>query len=43
MFSKYVGICDSNEAKVLVIPESLQCFFRYNHNNLIVESDSSNT
>lgn len=34
--------CDSNEAKVLAIPESLRCFSRYYRGNLIVESDSSN-
>ena len=42
MFSKYVGVCDSNEADVLAILESLWCFSRYFHDNLIVESESSN-
>lgn len=36
------GVCDSNEAKVLAILESLWCFSRYYHGNLIVESDYSN-
>ena len=42
MFSKYVWVCDSNEAEVLVILESLRYFLRHYHGNLIVESDSSN-
>ena len=42
MFSKYLEVCDSNEAEVLAILESLWCFSRYYRDNLIVESDSSN-
>ena len=29
MFSKHVGICDSNEAEVLAILEALRHFMRY--------------
>ena len=42
MFSKHVGICDSNEAEVLAILEALRCFSRNILGDLIVESDSSN-
>ena len=42
MFSKQMGVCDSNEAEMLAILEALQCFSRLFHGDLIVESDSSN-
>ena len=41
LFSKNVGVCDSNEAEVLVILEDLR-FFRSFDGRLLVESDSSN-
>lgn len=40
MFSKYVGICDSNEVEFLAILKGLRCFVRYLNDNVIVESDS---
>ena len=42
MFSKNVGICDSNEADVLAILEALYYFKRYFHGALILESGPSN-
>lgn len=39
MFSKHVGVCDSNEVEVLAILEALQCFSSYYHGVLIMESD----
>ena len=42
MFSKNVGICDSNEAEVLAILEGLRLFARTYIGSLLVESDSSN-
>ena len=42
MFSKNVGIKESNEAKVLAILEALRIFSFTLKENLIVESDSSN-
>ena len=42
MFSKRVGVCDSNEAEVLASLEALRCFSRCFQGDLIVESDSSN-
>ncbi|XXG59908.1 hypothetical protein AAC387_Pa04g1911 [Persea americana] len=42
MFSKHIGICDSNEAEVLATLEALQLFPRDCFEALIVESDSSN-
>ena len=41
MFSKPIGILDSNEAEVLPILEHLRCSLRFFHGELIVESDSS--
>eukprot|EP00268_Persea_americana_P068028 TRINITY_DN9427_c0_g2_i3.p1 TRINITY_DN9427_c0_g2~~TRINITY_DN9427_c0_g2_i3.p1 ORF type:complete len:109 (+),score=10.84 TRINITY_DN9427_c0_g2_i3:826-1152(+) len=42
MFSKFVGVCDSNEALVLAILEALRYFSRFFNGVLVVESDSSN-
>lgn len=42
IFSKHVGVCDSNEVEVLVILEALRLFNRNFFDALIVESDSSN-
>lgn len=42
MFSKHVGVRDSNEAKVLAILEALRLLSRYFMEVLIMESDSSN-
>lgn len=42
MFSKHVGIKDSNEAEVLVILEALRIYHPFCHHYLIVESDSAN-
>ena len=42
MFYKHVVVCDFNEAVVLAILETLRCFSRLFHGELIVESDSSN-
>ena len=42
MFSKPVGVCDSNEAEVLAILEGLQLFSSRYGGPLIMESDSSN-
>ena len=28
MFSKYIGVCNSNKVDVLAISEALQCFLR---------------
>ena len=42
MFSKPVGICDSNEVEVLSILEALCIFSGSFQDKLIVESDSSN-
>ena len=39
MFSKHVGIKDSNEAEVLVILEALRIYHPFYHHYLIVESD----
>lgn len=43
MFPKYVGLCDSNEAYVLVILEALRCFSKNFVGSLIMESDSSDS
>ena len=43
MLSKYVGVCDFNEAEVLAILEALRCFSRSFQGDLMMESDSSNT
>eukprot|EP00268_Persea_americana_P068029 TRINITY_DN9427_c0_g3_i1.p1 TRINITY_DN9427_c0_g3~~TRINITY_DN9427_c0_g3_i1.p1 ORF type:complete len:256 (+),score=22.30 TRINITY_DN9427_c0_g3_i1:1157-1924(+) len=40
MFSKSVGVCDSNKAEVLAILEALQYFSRFFNGILVVESDS---
>lgn len=37
-----MGICDSNEAEILVSLEALQCFSRTLNGSLVVDSDSSN-
>ena len=42
MFSKHVGIKDSNEAEVLAILEALRIDHTFYHHYLIVESDSTN-
>ena len=42
MFSKNVGIKESNEAEVLAILEALRIFSSTFKESLIVESDSSN-
>lgn len=42
LFSKHVGIQDSNEAKILAILEALHIFYSLYQQLLIVESDSSN-
>ena len=42
MFSKYVGVCDSNEAEVLSTLEGLRLFSSRYHGTLIIESDLSN-
>ena len=42
MLSKYVGVCDSNEAEVIAILESLRCFTRYYQDILIAESNYYN-
>ena len=42
MFSKSVGIRDSNEAEVLTILETLRIFVASFHGPLLVESESSN-
>ena len=42
MFSKHVGLHDSNEAEVLAILEALWWFSRNFNGSLVVESDSSN-
>ena len=42
MFSKSVGVRDSNEVEVLAILEALRIFSRSFMGSLIVESDSSN-
>ena len=42
MFSKIMGVCDSNEAELLTILEALRSFSRCFTRRLIVESDSSN-
>ena len=42
ILSKNVDICDSNEAEVQAILESLRYFSRCFHESLIVKSDSSN-
>ena len=42
MFSKHVGVCNSNEAEVLAILKTLRCFSRRFQGNLMVESGSSN-
>ena len=42
MFSKHVGVCDSNEIEVFAILEALRCLARNFLGHLIVESDSSN-
>lgn len=43
MFSKLMGIHDSDEAKFLAILEALHYFSRFFHSSLIVDCDSSNT
>ena len=42
MFSKFVGVSESNEAEVLSILEALKIFYSTFKETLIVESDSSN-
>ena len=42
MFSKYIGIKDSNEAEVLAILEALRIFVSNNFHSIVVESDSLN-
>lgn len=42
MFSKSIGVKDSNEARVLAILEAHRMFVRAYETKLIVESDSSN-
>lgn len=42
MFSKIMGVCNSNEVELLTILEALQLFSRCFTRRLIVESDSSN-
>lgn len=42
LFSKNVGVKESNEAKVLVILEALQFLLHHLQAKLIVESDSTN-
>ena len=42
MFSKHVGIKDSNEAEVLAILEALLIYRSSYHQSLILESDSPN-
>ena len=42
MFSKHVGVRDSNKVELLAILEALRCFSRFFHGSFIVESDSSN-
>ena len=42
MFSKHVGIKDSNEAEVLAILEAFRIYHTSCHHYLIVESDSAN-
>ena len=42
MFSKHVGVRDSNEAEVLEILKALRLFSTNFGDALIVESDSSN-
>ena len=41
MFSKHVGVCDSNETEVLAILEGFKLFFRRYGGSLVTESDSS--
>ena len=38
MFSKFVGVCDSNEVGVPAILEALRCFSKNFHCDLIVET-----
>lgn len=40
MFSKNVGVCDSNEVNVLAISEGLRLFSSRFFGSLMVESDS---
>ena len=42
MFSKYVDVCDPDEADVLAIFEGLRLFLSRYGDTLIMESDSSN-
>ena len=42
MFSKHIGVCDSNEAEVLAILEAIHLFSSYCIEALIMKSDSSN-
>ena len=42
MFSKHVGIKDSNEAEILAILEALRIIHTLQHHVLIVESDLAN-
>lgn len=42
MFSKHVGVCDSNMVEVLAILDALQCFKKDYFGVLLVESDSFN-
>ena len=42
IFSKNVGVCDSNEAKLLAILESLKLFSKGFGGRLLVENNSSN-
>lgn len=42
MFSKYVGVIESNESEVLAILEALCLFSASFHGKLIVESDFMN-
>lgn len=43
LFSKNIGVCDSNEADVLAILEAPRMFSGRYHGRAMVESDSSNT
>lgn len=43
MFSKHVGVCNSNEEEVLAILEALRLFSKGYGCPLVKESDSSNT
>eukprot|EP00268_Persea_americana_P056975 TRINITY_DN6784_c0_g1_i2.p2 TRINITY_DN6784_c0_g1~~TRINITY_DN6784_c0_g1_i2.p2 ORF type:complete len:105 (-),score=19.94 TRINITY_DN6784_c0_g1_i2:1073-1387(-) len=42
MFSKYIGIKDSNEGEVLAILEALRICFSNNFHSIVVESNSLN-